>query len=80
MVPKTVVAGELCPTSGFLDHIASILPTADQCPGIPRSAFDKLEISSEARIEKGLMDSIVNLYDRIDGLREDLTIIHNAQD
>lgn len=80
-----VVADELCPAEVVLNHIKSRLPSAEQCPGIPRMSYNFGEIK-DAMIKAGneknanspLLDSIDHLYQTIAKLDHDLEVVQEA--
>lgn len=76
------VATQLCPTEVVLNYISSVLPTAEQCPGIPRLSIDFSTIKSSFKnanpqtlADQHLYSTINNLYQTMADLDKDLETV-----
>jgi hypothetical protein len=70
-----IVVNELCPTDIVLEFIKSLLPTAQQCPRIPRSSYDFSKIKNnlvQNKVDEKVVESVYGLFDTIDTFDRDL--------
>lgn len=63
-----VVNDELCPTSALLNHVASILPTKEQCPGYPRYDWPTIDRVMQRDLEQRIKTTTPALVEAIDQL------------
>jgi len=69
-----IVGDELCPIAVVLDYVATILPTAAQCPGIPRLSLGEYytTVKSNAGSLKSSCGSETNASQAADRLFQQL--------